>query len=82
MSCHYSVDCELISPFINKLSGIKKGVSKGKQNIGEFWEMALDKLPELRLEMIDVAVYVNYANVSCFDSYEHESLKNIVIKSN
>jgi len=56
---HYSDDCELMSPYINKLLGIKEGVLKGKGKIGEFWKMILGKLPELRLEMFDIAVCVN-----------------------
>ncbi len=52
---HYSDDCELASPYINKLLGNTRSILKGKETIRDFWKIALSKVPDLHLELIDIA---------------------------
>jgi hypothetical protein len=52
---HYSDDCELSSPYVRTIIGIESGTLIGKINIRKFWELCLKKVPDLRLELIEIA---------------------------
>lgn len=56
---HYSDDFEITTPMIKTLLGIETGTLRGKDKIKEYWEMALQKVPDLTFELIDVTVSVN-----------------------
>jgi ketosteroid isomerase-like protein len=49
---HYANDFEMSTPFIPKLMGIPGGSLKGKEAVGAYWGKALEKMPELRFELI------------------------------
>ncbi len=51
---HYSEDVEITTPMIKLAGGIDSGTLKGKDNVGAYWRKALDKIPDLHFELIDV----------------------------
>ena len=51
---HYSDDFEMTTPFIVKLMGEPSGTLKGKEEVGAYWRRALDRIPDLRFEVLDV----------------------------
>jgi ketosteroid isomerase-like protein len=51
---HYSDDFEMTTPFIVKLMGEPTGTLKGKEQVGACWRRALDRIPDLRFEVLDV----------------------------
>ena len=56
---HYSDDCELRSTYIKRLLGIESSILKGKKQIKDFWKIGLSKVPDLHLELIDIAECVD-----------------------
>jgi hypothetical protein len=52
---HYSDDFELTSPGIKNILGIDSGTLKDKTNVRKWWRRVLDKVPDLRFELIDIA---------------------------
>ena len=55
---HYSDDFEITTPMIKTFLGIDTGTLRGKQNIKKYWTAALEKLPNIRLELVDVVISV------------------------
>ncbi|HNM26601.1 MAG TPA: nuclear transport factor 2 family protein [Saprospiraceae bacterium] len=51
---HYSDDIEVTTPMIKMALGIETGSLKGKAAVGEYWRKALEKLPDLHFELLDV----------------------------
>jgi ketosteroid isomerase-like protein len=51
---HYSEDFEMISPFIAKMTQEPNGRLQGKAAVGAYWQKALDTMPDLRFELIEV----------------------------
>jgi hypothetical protein len=51
---HYSDDIEITTPMIKMAIGIDSGTLKGKKEVAEYWKKALDKMPDLYFELIDV----------------------------
>lgn len=51
---HYADDFEMSSPFIARVTGVETGTLKGKEAVGDYWAKALQKMPDLRFELIDV----------------------------
>lgn len=43
---------------IKTFLGIDTGTLQGKQNIKEYWAAALEKLPDLHLELVDVVISI------------------------
>ncbi|WP_300673470.1 nuclear transport factor 2 family protein [Soonwooa sp.] len=56
---HYSDDIEITTPMIKMATGNDSGTLKGKQNVGEYWKKALQKIPDLKFELYDVTKGVN-----------------------
>jgi ketosteroid isomerase-like protein len=56
---HYSDDFEMSSPFIVAFSGEPSGTLKGKANVGAYWRAALERIPDLHFELLQVFVCVN-----------------------
>lgn len=50
---HYSDDVEITTPMIKLALGIEKGTLKGKKAVGDYWQKALEKIPDLHFELID-----------------------------
>ena len=55
---HYSEDFAMSSPYIIELTNEPSGILKGKQAVRQYWSKALQKMPDLRFELIDVLVGV------------------------
>jgi ketosteroid isomerase-like protein len=53
---HYEDDFEMSSPVIITLLGKASGTLKGKNAIREYWAQALQRLPHLRFEPLQVLV--------------------------
>lgn len=51
---HYSDDFEITTPMIKTVMGIESGTLKGKAAIREYWQTALNKIPDLRFELKEV----------------------------
>ena len=56
---HYTDDFEMSSPFIAAFSGERSGTLKGKTQVGAYWRSALEHIPDLRFELLEVFVCVN-----------------------
>lgn len=56
---HYSDDFEMTSPFIARLMKESSGTLKGKENIRAYWEKALERIPDLHFELIEVLASIN-----------------------
>ena len=52
---HYSEDFEITSPMIRVAIGIETGTLKGKAKVREYWAAALEKMPDLKFELVNVA---------------------------
>jgi mannose-6-phosphate isomerase-like protein (cupin superfamily) len=44
----------MTTPFIVKLMGEPSGTLKGKEQVGAYWRRALDRIPDLHFELVDV----------------------------
>jgi hypothetical protein len=51
---HYSDDFEMSSPFIVQFRGGKSGTLKGKAQVGAYWQSALERIPDLHFELLEV----------------------------
>lgn len=51
---HYTEDFEMSSPFIAQFTGEPSGRLKGKKNVAAYWRAALERLPNLRFELLQV----------------------------
>ncbi len=56
---HYADACELTSPLIITVLKEPSGTVKGKQRIRAYWEKALDRVPDLCFELLEVLTGVN-----------------------
>lgn len=56
---HYSEDIEITTPMIKLAAGIESGSLKGKQQVADYWRKALQKIPDLHFELIDVMEGIN-----------------------
>lgn len=52
---HYSDDVEITSPMIKIATGRNQETIKGKSSVASYWQTALQKIPDLHFELIDVA---------------------------
>jgi ketosteroid isomerase-like protein len=51
---HYAQNVEVTSPMIKVALDIDSGTLKGKDRVREYWMAALQKVPDLYFEMIEV----------------------------
>lgn len=51
---HYAQNVEVTSPMIKMALDIDSGTLKGKDRVREYWKAALQKVPDLHFEMIEV----------------------------
>jgi ketosteroid isomerase-like protein len=56
---HYAEDLEITTPMIKIATGGKEDSLKGKEAIRAYWQKALDKIPDLHFELVDVTEGVN-----------------------
>ena len=56
---HYTDDFEMSSPFIAVFAGESSGTLKGKHQVGAYWRAALERVPDLRFELLEVFTCVN-----------------------
>ncbi len=56
---HYADDLEITTPMIKLALGTDKSSLKGKELVADYWRKALQKLPDLTFELIDVTTGVN-----------------------
>ena len=56
---HYADDFEMSSPVIVAIAGEPSGTLKGKDQVGAYWAKALQRIPDLRFELITTLVGVN-----------------------
>jgi glutathione S-transferase len=60
---HYTDDVELSSPFVVSIAGEASGTLKGKDALRAYWTKALDLLPTLHFELVDVLSGVNFLTI-------------------
>lgn len=51
---HYAENCEFSSPLIADLAGEPTGVLTGKAALRAYWGIGLQRIPDLRFELVDV----------------------------
>lgn len=51
---HYTDDFEMTTPMIVSLMNEASGMLKGKTNVGNYWQVGLQKYPDLKFELLDV----------------------------
>jgi ketosteroid isomerase-like protein len=51
---HYTDDFQMSSPYIVQFVGEASGTLKGKECVAAYWRAALDRLPDLRFELMEV----------------------------
>ena len=56
---HYQDDFEMSSPYIAILAGEPSGRLKGKAAVRAYWSTALEKVPDLRFELVQALVGVD-----------------------
>jgi len=53
---HYGQDIVMSSPLIARVAGVPSGTLKGVKAVGEYWALALEKVPNLHFEHIQTLV--------------------------
>ncbi len=56
---HYADDFQMTSPFIVKLMNEPTGTIRGKENVRAYWAKALQRLPNLHFDLIEVLSSMN-----------------------
>jgi hypothetical protein len=56
---HYSDDFEMSSPFIAQFAADGTGMLKGKDHVAAYWRAALERLPTLKFELLQVLAGVS-----------------------
>lgn len=56
---HYAEDLEITTPMIKLAAGIDSRSLKGKAAVADYWRKALDRVPDLHFELLDVTEGVN-----------------------
>lgn len=56
---HYSEDIEITTPMIKLALGVDNGSLKGKESVADYWQKALQKIPDLHFELYGVTSGVN-----------------------
>jgi ketosteroid isomerase-like protein len=50
---HYADDVEVTTPMIKVAMGIDSGTLRGKALVRQYWQAALEKVPDLHFELIE-----------------------------
>jgi len=56
---HYADDFEMSSPFIIQIANEPTGKLKGKEQVTDYWALALQRMPDLHFELLNTLVGVN-----------------------
>lgn len=56
---HYTPDFEMSSPYIVQIAEQASGKLHGKAAVAAYWRMALEKIPNLHFELINVLVGID-----------------------
>lgn len=56
---HYADDFQMTSPFIAQLMGEPTGTMQGQENIRAYWAKALERIPDLHFDLIEVLTSVD-----------------------
>jgi hypothetical protein len=56
---HYSDEIEITTPMIKLATGIESGSLKGKESVRNYWNKALEKIPDLYFELYEVTKGIN-----------------------
>jgi ketosteroid isomerase-like protein len=51
---HYSEDIEVTTPMIKIATGGETSTLKGKEAVAAYWKKAMERLPDLHFELLDV----------------------------
>ena len=65
---HYEDDFEMSSPIIRTLAGEPSGRLRGKAAIRAYWAKALQKLPDLRFELVQALAGVDSVTI-CYKGH-------------
>jgi ketosteroid isomerase-like protein len=60
---HYTDDFEMTSPFIAAFAGEGSGTLKGKAKVRAYWQDALERIPDLRFELLEVFACVESVTI-------------------
>lgn len=55
---HYADDFEMSSPYIARIAGEPSGKLRGKAAVAAYWSAALERMPDLRFELVDILLGV------------------------
>jgi hypothetical protein len=50
---HYADDVEVTTPMIKVAMGIDSGTLRGKASVGQYWQAALEKVPDLHFRLVE-----------------------------
>ncbi len=56
---HYADDFQMTSPFIVTMMNEATGTIKGKEKVRAYWAQALERLPDLHFDLIEVLASVD-----------------------
>ena len=56
---HYADDFQMTSPFIATMMNEPTGTIKGKEKVRAYWAQALERLPDLHFDLIEVLASVD-----------------------
>ncbi len=56
---HYADDFQMTSPFIVTMMNEPTGTIKGKEKVRAYWAQALERLPDLHFDLIEVLASVD-----------------------
>jgi ketosteroid isomerase-like protein len=72
---HYSDDIEITTPMIKLAAGIESGSLKGKEQVADYWRKALQRVPDLHFELIEVT-----EGVGCVALYYKSIMNKMAIE--
>lgn len=66
---HYTEDFSIETPMALKLFPHTKGIIKGKVEIREYWKVGIERIPDLKFELLDLLTGINnlaiyYVNIA------------------
>ncbi len=61
---HYSDDMEMSSPYIAQLTNESSGTLKGKSRVADYWSAALEIMPTLHFELLQVLIGVESVTIT------------------
>ena len=56
---HYADDFQMTSPFITQMLSEPTGTIKGTENVRVYWAKALERIPDLHFDLIEVLTSVD-----------------------